>query len=398
MEHDVKLPDEYDSIHDDLEPFWGVSPEDLQKIQSDWFEREYRYSVIFGKENGQPLRILNNSMVEHKKEVHLESIMERLRFLEPVDDLLPDFKAIITPMDSPSSPAGWEHKQILLEAAKMGTCQLARSVSFYPNIHTFLIDVDVDELSKMKPSRDDWLATCSPDSPARFSDFSSIDLPQDKPKTFIYDHRKSMDPCLHPTHFVQSGEFLSYRNAAPIKRLPTPQFSSCSTSVHYDLLPVPPGSITDDHEPVPWAKKSEDRLLWRGRNTGIHSSPKTDWKQSQRPRLVSKVSEIDGFVDIIRSPEHSDEYRPIGEPERWSVDLINLAMMDIKFSGKPIQCEQVTCREMEDMFEWSPYMTEREASEYKYVVDVDGNGWSSRFRRLMNSNSVVFKSTIYPEW
>lgn len=29
---------------------------------------------------------------------------------------------------------------------------------------------------------------------------------------------------------------------------------------------------------------------------------------------------------------------------------------------------------------------------------VDGNGWSSRFKRLMTSNSVVFKSTVYPEW
>lgn len=29
---------------------------------------------------------------------------------------------------------------------------------------------------------------------------------------------------------------------------------------------------------------------------------------------------------------------------------------------------------------------------------MDGNGWSSRFKRLMTSNSVVFKSTVYPEW
>lgn len=34
----------------------------------------------------------------------------------------------------------------------------------------------------------------------------------------------------------------------------------------------------------------------------------------------------------------------------------------------------------------------------KYVLDVDGNSWSGRFRRLLKSNSVVFKSTIWPEW
>lgn len=48
-------------------------------------------------------------------------------------------------------------------------------------------------------------------------------------------------------------------------------------------------------------------------------------------------------------------------------------------------------------------------SRNKYVVDVDGNAWSSRFRRLLNSNHVVLKSTAYvslvaaatnpqPEW
>ena len=32
------------------------------------------------------------------------------------------------------------------------------------------------------------------------------------------------------------------------------------------------------------------------------------------------------------------------------------------------------------------------------VIDVDGNGWSSRFHRLLLSGSVVLKSTIYAEW
>ena len=43
-------------------------------------------------------------------------------------------------------------------------------------------------------------------------------------------------------------------------------------------------------------------------------------------------------------------------------------------------------------------MTHEEALEYKYVVDVDGNTWSSRFQRLLLGGSVVFKSTIMPDW
>jgi len=43
-------------------------------------------------------------------------------------------------------------------------------------------------------------------------------------------------------------------------------------------------------------------------------------------------------------------------------------------------------------------MSIHDAGQYKYVLDVDGNGWSGRFKRLITSNSLIFKSTIYPEW
>jgi hypothetical protein len=43
-------------------------------------------------------------------------------------------------------------------------------------------------------------------------------------------------------------------------------------------------------------------------------------------------------------------------------------------------------------------MSEEEQNSYRYVIDVDGNGWSGRFHRLMASNSLVLKSTIFPEW
>lgn len=36
--------------------------------------------------------------------------------------------------------------------------------------------------------------------------------------------------------------------------------------------------------------------------------------------------------------------------------------------------------------------------QYKYVMDVDGNGWSGRFHRLMSMKACVLKSTLFPEW
>lgn len=91
---------------------------------------------------------------------------------------------------------------------------------------------------------------------------------------------------------------------------------------------------------------------------------------------------------------------------------------DFRFLGKPQQCgDPEVCAEFEKDFLWDEWMTPDEQNEYKYVIDVDGNGWSGRFHRcviapagrvalaahvarnsLMSSNSLVLKSTIFPEW
>lgn len=34
-------------------------------------------------------------------------------------------------------------------------------------------------------------------------------------------------------------------------------------------------------------------------------------------------------------------------------------------------------------------------ARYKYRFDIDGYGWSSRFRKLLSSNSLIIKSTVY---
>ncbi|KAJ3886482.1 hypothetical protein GG344DRAFT_90871 [Lentinula edodes] len=53
---------------------------------------------------------------------------------------------------------------------------------------------------------------------------------------------------------------------------------------------------------------------------------------------------------------------------------------------------------MKQLYEYKNMQSMKDAGNYKYVLDMDGNGWSGRFKRLMTSNSLVFKTTVYPEW
>lgn len=51
-----------------------------------------------------------------------------------------------------------------------------------------------------------------------------------------------------------------------------------------------------------------------------------------------------------------------------------------------------------DEIQWANFQLPREAQESKFLLDIDGNGWSGRFRRLMSTNSVVIKTGIFTEW
>jgi hypothetical protein len=72
--------------------------------------------------------------------------------------------------------------------------------------------------------------------------------------------------------------------------------------------------------------------------------------------------------------------------------------LDVGPVGGPIQCDALTCAQMAKEYNFVPHMEHEEAAMYKYVLDVDGNARSARFKGLLSTGTVVLKSTIMPEW
>ncbi|KAL5507089.1 hypothetical protein ACEPAH_6545 [Sanghuangporus vaninii] len=331
---------------------------------------------------GRPIRILKNGMPEAQADSFEEALRDRLNILLDVEDDLPEFRAIISPGDTPNLLKDWELIQEAREAARKGT----------------FIDIDGPP-----PMKHGWLSACEPHTPAhrRPLDFYGpvpIDLLHKRKKTFIHDHRATMDPCYHPALLFTGGQFLSHYEGPSPHQVLIPQFSSSTTLLHYDLLPIPPSGWGEERHDIPWEHKYDERLLWRGVNTGMMCTPHTRWRQSQRFRLVDMASSVDGDIKVLPPPKEGEENNQVGEGVKWPKVRINPAMMDISFAGSPVQCEEPTCEELKSQFDWRKRMDTSESSRYKYVIDVDGNGWSSRFKRLMASNSLIFKSTVYPEW
>lgn len=207
-------------------------------------------------------------------------------------------------------------------------------------------------------------------NPPAFTEWLPDELPPKPKKTFIYNHRLAMDPCLHPQHLIMEGQFLAHHTGPVPHRAPLPQFASCVTTLHLDILPIAPQNSNDDPDPILWKDKPDERLLWRGSNTGMWHAVDNKWQQSQRPRLVRMANNFTGFIHVLPSPKRGEENRTIGEGESWPKSRVNPAIMDIGFVDRPIACDEESCETLRESFDWKRKMPTDDSHNYKYILDV----------------------------
>ncbi len=103
MTHNVQLPDEYDRIYQDLEPFWGIEPVLLQKIHRDWEAKKEPQGACFTlvSQNGT-IGLSEDTSIPSGRADH------QLDFLQDVAEWLPDFRASFTAHDGPNHLAGYD--------------------------------------------------------------------------------------------------------------------------------------------------------------------------------------------------------------------------------------------------------------------------------------------------
>lgn len=114
------------------------------------------------------------------------------------------------------------------------------------------------------------------------------------------------------------------------------------------------------------------------RGSPIHRCHRADPPLS----LLTVANDIEGTREVrFADPTASDSLRRFIGPTRD----INEHYFDIAYANAPVQCsvEDETCEVMKREMRFVPTMSKDEGNQYKYVMDVDGNGWSDRFHRLM---------------
>ncbi|KAI8461884.1 hypothetical protein BY996DRAFT_6641402, partial [Phakopsora pachyrhizi] len=355
QDHGVKLVDEYDQIFKDLEPFWAIPSYRIRELVEELQNRKNRKSIVyeFTKQRGNFTK--TGPSAESPRAEKLLNLIQS--FTDYAQDEFLDFKWVIDSEDGAQIRISWKEKDELLKLARNGEV------------------IDLEKHKSLSKGLS-WPGSCPINSPAYYSNTTPD---RTKLRTLIYDHSKSMDLCMNPDQVQIHGAFMSqlYRTAQSIN----PIFCFSKSTLDSDILVTPLEQYESIYPDPAYEWKDPNRInqvFWRGSSTGVYhdDDENPNWINSHRIRLLNVTKSInESLKKTVKGKEiKSKNYK-----------------FDVEFAGEPIQCSKLVCKKLRKIAKFGEWVEPRISNLYKYALDVDGNGWSGRFHRLLSSNQVVIK-------
>ncbi|EGG12416.1 family 90 glycosyltransferase, partial [Melampsora larici-populina 98AG31] len=361
--NNVNMIDEYDQISKDLFPLWALSPNELRK-RAERIQTREKSPFVLHFDADRNLAPIGESAATGNANYLSRLCQEFAPLLASAN--LPPVSMVLRSLDEPRLLLGWDQQKRLYELAKLGQYMAEDWAVHCPPespIHRDIIHSSSSQRSQraLRSGRDDQ------------------QLPSNH--SWIFHHPRSMDICLNPDNIDQHGATAG--RAWPPSPM-VPLFTLSKTPLHADILVVPPlwDAKNEYTNSIPWSKRPYDKLFWRGTFT-------------HQPKSNTRV--LTGDEKIMNSIKTNQKQSSIHEFEANDSDLIQ-RYLNISLVGGPYECDPKQCEKLAKMIEFGKSMKSEEEAKYKYVLDVDGNGWSGRFRRLLATQHLVLKSSILPEW
>lgn len=400
-DNNVQLIDEYDTIHQSLTPFWGLTPATIRA----------RAREALGYNNnllGVLIRQGNVTKIDGGR----EWMQKALRGMtEKFVRHLPDMDLCFNIHDEPRVILQHDDLARLVLTANNVTLPAANKIekprnqwSYHPA--DMSEGTRIEEARRTRFNRMNYQASwthsrmsCSPMSAARSLEENPADYYDSyavEPLGFIYNHTAFSDICNSPS-FKDSYGFFAGPNAFSVTQDLFPIFSQSKISSFQDIIYPSPwywfGKVPyNEKDDMDWRSK-EDKLYWRGSTTGGYARD-GGWRNQHRQRFVTKINAAD-TAKILQSTGGD------GEPANWTVKEVfrpdYADSFDVKFSEIG-QCDPGDCVAQKEFFGVAPKAAQSDAWKSKFLIDMDGNAFSGRFYAFLKSKSLVYKLAVFREW
>lgn len=400
--------DDYDNIHEDLLPFWSMSPRSIRvstrEILSDQWNEVAEVSIRSGKAEVGPNVIPTHRWMVDGVLATIESFVQ----------WLPDMDLAFNINDEPRIAIPWKSQQKL---------QLA-SLNSRKSVDDVLNEWSEDRAQSWRPLGDSETprrpfedrsfansfnhygsVACPPASPARrYHPWSprtlcaSCAAPHSN-GIFLSNWSLSASPCHQPDLAHLHGFYLSPAAFKPSHDL-QPVFSQSKPHGYSDILYPSAWNYIDKvkYEPsesqpdLPFASK-ENTLFWRGA-TSEGLTKHATWKGMARQRLVHLANNATQPVPIpLPIPNQPSSYAyHLLPPSSLGLNL------DIGIVDSIARCWDSDCDNQALEFGLVGKTDFQDHWRYKFLFDLDGAGFSGRFLPFLQSHSLIFKTAIFREW
>lgn len=357
--HHSPIIDEFDVIYDSISPFWKISGKEFLESMNKLYktpQSETWLCEFSGKDARTKCHHPNRTY-----DRHYSYLFDKLLWNLP--GVLPNVKFLINHFDEPRvivSPQSQDKKFQLTDLSRKSTWDALNSVCAQPQ-------------HKAREAHSETAV-------------ETYGLP------FVKSHFSDSDLCHHSEYSTLHASFICPKTFRLIQGL-APVMSTGAFSTMGDILIPSPAYVElefqyNHTQDVPWSQK-KNKLYWAGSTTGGYAMD-DQWQIYQRQRFVT-------LAQNLGQQQHSYLRKKDGLISRVKSRFLNSRLFDVAFT-RIFQCDSKYCRDQSTYFNVKSWADKDAAFGSKLVFDLDGNGISGRYYKLLSSNSLPLKQTLFREW
>ncbi|KAK0387640.1 hypothetical protein NLU13_3885 [Sarocladium strictum] len=366
VSHQSPIIDDFDTIHASVSPFWKLDGQSVARLMQEAqdVQGSELWQCSFSGRSSQ-------TACEHPHrdyDRHVSFLFNKL--MGELQGALPDVDFLVNHFDEPA---------LLIPPPRADSGESLEQESF-----------QMTYMSK-RPTWQTITKFCAPrhhlhdGAPQHALDVSSL--------PFVTNLTSAIDLCQHAEYSGLHG-FLRSPTSFRLIEGRVPLLSAGVPSVMGDIVFPSPAYLEeefqyDESRDVDW-EHNRNELYWAGATTGGFAQDE-HWREFHRQRFVTMAQNLDRG--------HTYSHLDGGKESVKRVDssFLNRRRFNVAFT-KFVGCDLSHCRDQRAYYNFESVADKDQALRSRLAFDMDGNGISGRYYKLLASRSTPLKLTVFREW